>query len=131
MNAPIEIPTLRLKQDLQRWRKHIERALREADLMTFEDIERDVVAVKKLYFDNGRAFCVVDVQDYSKGRVCHILAAGGSLSGLKELQATLIPFFKLIGARRLTQAGRLGWAKVLPSWGWKQSRVLMELDLDT
>jgi hypothetical protein len=98
--------------------------------MTFEDVERDVLEVRKLLFDNDKAFAVIDVQDYSRGRVCHVLAAGGSLEGLRELQQTLIPFFKLIGARRLSMAGRHGWIKKLPAWGWKQPRILMELRLD-
>lgn len=115
---------------MAKWRKHIERALRDADLQTFEDIRQDVLHVRKLLFDNGAAFAVIDVQDYTKGRVCHILAAGGTLAGLRELQATLMPFFKLIGARRLTMAGRHGWIRTLPAWGWKQSRLLMELEID-
>jgi hypothetical protein len=98
--------------------------------MTFEDIRQDILHVRKLLFDNGKAFCVVEVHDFTKGRVCHILAAGGSLEGLRELQTTLLPFFKAIGARRLSQTGRLGWAKVLKAWGWKQPRVYLELEIE-
>jgi len=130
MNAPADFPTQRMQNRLFRWKRVIERALREADLMTYEDVERDVLEGRKLLFDNDKAFAIVDIQDYTKGRVAHILAAGGTLAGLKELQEKAIPFFKLIGARRLTQAGRLGWARTLPAWGWKQPRVVMELALD-
>jgi hypothetical protein len=130
VNAPANIPTQQTENSLDRWRPYIERALRDADLMTFEDIRQDILHVRKLLFDNGKAFAVLDIQDYTKGRVVHVLAAGGSLKGLKELQAQLMPFFKMIGARRLTQAGRLGWKRTLPAWGWKETRVLMELEID-
>jgi hypothetical protein len=129
MNAPADFPTQRIVNRLRYWRRHIERAIRDADLMTYEDIERDVCEARKLFFDTPTAFAVIDVQDYSKGRVCHILAAGGSLKGLQELQGILTPFFKEIGARRLTMAGRLGWERTLPTWGWVKSRVLMELEI--
>lgn len=130
MNTHVDLRKQQIENSLDRWRSHIERALRDTDLQTFEDIRKDVFQVRKLLFDNGKAFAVIDVQDYTKGRVCHILAAGGSLSGLKELQAQLMPFFKAIGARRLVQAGRLGWGRVLPAWGWRQKHVLMELEID-
>jgi hypothetical protein len=130
MNAPAGFPTQRIVNSLRGWRKHIERALRDADLMAYEDIERRVLEAELLFFDNETAFAVIDVQDYTKGRVCHILAAGGSLKGLRALQETLIPFFREIGARRLQQAGRLGWARTLPAWGWTQKRVLMEYEIE-
>ena len=115
---------------LRGWRPWIEKALAEADLMTYEDIERQVLDAKLLFFNNETAFAIIDVQDYTKGRVCHILAAGGSLRGLRALQKTLIPFFQEIGARRLQQAGRPGWERVLPAWGWKKNHVLMEYEIE-
>jgi len=131
MNAPVNINKQienRLTS-LRSWRPYIERALRDADLMTYDDIERGVVEVRFLYFDNKTAFVIIDVQDYTKGRVCHILAAGGSLDGLRALQDSLIPFFKQIGARRLTMAGRSGFTKKLPAWGWTQPRVVMPSEI--
>jgi hypothetical protein len=130
VNAPAHFPTQQIRNRLLLWKPCIERALRDADLMVYEDIEKGVLENCYLYFDIDKAFAIVDVQDYTKGRVCHVLAAGGSLAGLRELQDMMIPFFKAIGARRLTQAGRLGWARKLPAWGWKQSLVFMELPID-
>jgi hypothetical protein len=129
MNAPAGFPTQRIVNNLRGWRPWVERAIRDADLMDYESIEKGVLEARYLYFDTPTAFAIIDVQDYTKGRVCHILAAGGSLKGLNELQGILMPFFKEIGARRLTMAGRSGWKRKLPAWGWKESRVLMELEL--
>jgi hypothetical protein len=131
MNVAVNIEQQMEKRlwSLRGWAPHIRRALAEADLMTYEDIERRVLDAKLLYFNSPTAFAIIDVQDYSKGRVCHILAAGGSLRGLRALQATLMPFFKQIGARRLTMAGRSGWKRTLPAWGWRPSRLLMEMEI--
>jgi len=116
-------------QSLHKWRPWIERAIRDADLMTYADIEKGVLDARFPYFDTGNAFAVIDVQDYTKGRVCHILAAGGSLKGLRALQDILNPFFKAIGARRLSMAGRQGWERVLPAWGWQMKHVTLELEI--
>jgi len=126
----VAFPAQQLRNRIYGWKPWIERALRDADLMTYDDIEKGVLNHRFLYFDNDTAFAIVDVQDYTKGRVCHVLAAGGSLRGLGELQKGTAPFFKAIGARRLQMAGRLGWKRTLPAWGWKPSRVLMELEID-
>lgn len=132
MNAHAPILEQQIENSLKRlvqWKPWVVRALRDADLMTYEDIENGVRNVRFLYFDNNTAFVIIDVQDYTKGRVCHILAAGGSLKGLRALQETLNPFFKAIGARRLTMAGRFGFMKKLPAWGWRQKHVAMELEI--
>jgi hypothetical protein len=128
MNAPAEFPTQRIVNRLRRWRPLIERAIRDADLMTYEDIERGVVEQKMWLFDTPRAFAVVQIFDYTKGRVGHVLAAGGSIQGLKELQELSTPFFKEIGARRLTMTGRQGFMRRLPALGWTQPRIYMEFN---
>jgi hypothetical protein len=130
MNAHAPILKQQKQNSLLRWKPWIVRAIRDTDLMTYEDIEKGVLEERYIYFDIGTAFAVIDFQQYTKGNVCHILAAGGSLSGLRDLQHHLMPFFKAIGARRLVQAGRLGWKKILPAWGWKQKHVIMELEID-
>jgi len=128
MNAPAGFPTQRIVNSLRGWRKHIERALRDADLMVYEDIEKGVVEQRMWLFDTDKAFAVVEIKDYTKGRVGHVLVAGGSVQGLAELQELSTPFFKEIGARRLSMIGRQGFMKKLPALGWKQSRIYMEFN---
>jgi hypothetical protein len=130
MNAPAEFPTQQIVNRLRYWRKHIERALRDPDLMTYADIELGVVEQCMWLFDNPRAFAVVEIHDYTKGRVGHVLVAGGSIQGLKELQEQSTPFFKEIGARRLHMAGRQGFLRKLPALGWTQPRVVMEYEFE-
>ena len=129
MNAPAHFPEQQIRNRLTGWRPEIERALSRYGMMTFDDIVEDVLASRKLLFDNDEAFAVVDMSYYTKGNVAHVLVAGGTSEGLRKLQDITTQFFKLIGVKKMTMLGRKGFLRSLPDMGWKQTMVFMEREL--
>jgi hypothetical protein len=129
VNAPAHFPTQQIRNRLINYRPEIERALSQFGMMTFDDIVDDVLFSRKLLFDNDEAFAIVELNEYTNGRVAHVLVAGGSAKGLKNLQSITTEFFKLIGVKKMTMLGRKGFLRRLPDWGWKQTMTYMERTL--
>jgi hypothetical protein len=104
---------------LQYWRKHIDKALKRGySLSTFTDVVQSVLHGKKLFFDNGRSFAIVEPLQHPLGVEVFVIVAGGDQEALYILEEEVTEFAKMIKARRLTLSGRYGFRQRIPSHGW-------------
>jgi hypothetical protein len=111
----------------------IRRAMERGRMGRFADVERDVLAANAYLWlaveqDVVLAAAVTQVTEDADGRLCTILACGGSgwarWGGLIE---GLESYARAEGCRRIEIAGRPGWRRRLP--GWRLVKIVIRKDL--
>lgn len=116
---------LRLER-LQYWRKHINKALKRGyALSTFTDVVQSILHGKRLFFDNGRSFAIIEPFQHPLGVEVFVWVAGGEQEALYILEEEVMEFARMIKARRLTLYGRYGFRERIPSRGWKDTGQTM------
>jgi hypothetical protein len=126
MNAPAHFPEQQIRNRLTGWRPEIERALLQFGMQDFDDIADEVMSGRKFFFDNDEAFAIVEINNYTNGKVAHVLVAGGTMKGFRKLQSITTDFFRLLGVKKMSMLGRRGFLRRLPDMGWKQTMTYME-----
>jgi hypothetical protein len=111
---------------LQYWRKHIEKAIKRGHaLSTFTDVVQSILHGKRLFFDNGKSFAIVEPFQHPLGVEVFVWVAGGEQEALYALEEEVMEFAKMVKARRLMLYGRYGFRKRIPSRGWKDTGQTM------
>jgi hypothetical protein len=98
-------------------------------MQDFDDIVEEVMSGRKFFFDNDESFAVVEINNYTNGKVAHVLVAGGTMEGFRKLQSITTDFFKLLGVKKMSMLGRRGFLRRLPDMGWKQTMTYMEREI--
>ncbi len=113
-----------------RWRDIMSKVLeRHGWYMSVDDVYRDCINLRRLLFENGEAFAVVNVVEHEKDTRLFIMLAGGSLKGLDELEPIIAEFGRSIGASRAGFIGRKGLLRVMSKRGWKAPHIYMEKEI--
>jgi hypothetical protein len=90
---------------------------------TFKDAFDCVATGRCMFFWNEDSCAVLEWREYPRGKVIHVLWAGGTQKGLFELYDTVEVFAQKMGAGAMTTLGRKGFEKRLPKEGWKIAGV--------
>ena len=93
---------------------------------TWQDVVEGVTSGNMQLWPAKDAAAVTQLWDFPNRRVLHVLAAGGSLETLKDMQASAAAFAKANGASALTVEGRRGWIRAL---GWREISTRAELEI--
>jgi hypothetical protein len=124
------VPRLGASEDLDRWKKQIDKALRTGgDLMDFYDVADRMDKGYLWLFENDNAFIIVEPQTWPKGKVLHALVAGGNIEGIRSLIPIIEEAARLAGAIKLTTICRRGFADMIASTGWKFTHYYVEKEL--
>ena len=117
---------------LQRWRGHIEKAIKRANtITTFTDIVQSILGGHRYLFDNGVSFAIVQLDTGSRGTSVHIHIAGGTYEGMCEIEKIIETFARAVGATKMTTLGRDGFKRRMRPHGWvptKQTWFVKELN---
>lgn len=97
--------------------------------MTVDDVYKDCMECRRLLFENGEAFVVVNVIENPNDTRLFILLAGGSMAGLDKLDPIVYKFGQSIGATKCGMIGRKGFMRRLKNRGWKAPSVYMEKEI--
>lgn len=101
---------------------YIQRALDHNDgAYTLNDVVNQCIANTLTYVSFDGGFYVVQVNEFPQCRKLHVFLAGGSMDAVLNNQPLLVEIAKYNRCSHITMTGRLGWAKVLPKYGWKQA----------
>jgi len=97
--------------------------------MNVDDLYRDCLECRRLLFENGEAFAVVNVVEHPRDTRLFILVAGGSMAGFDKLEPVIAAFGREIGASKAGFIGRKGFLRVLGKRGWTSPSVYMEKEI--
>jgi hypothetical protein len=74
--------------------------------------------------------CGITALQVSAGvKICYIMAVGGSLSGLSDLDALIEKFAREHGCQIIQTIGRRGWGQVNKQYGFKPVAIMYEKKL--
>lgn len=119
-----------IDERFMRWRGVISDILREHGwYMNADDVYRDCINCKRLLFENGEAFCVVNVVENDRDTRLFIMLAGGTMAGLDKLDPVIHEFGRSVGASKVGMIGRKGFLRVLAKRGWTSPHVYMEKEI--
>lgn len=106
------------RNDLDRWRPQIEKALALAGgVLTFDHVAARVDAARYVLLANPESCMLLDVVDWPNAREVHIFLGCGTQAGLNLLVGPAEQFARMIGAKRITSHARKGFTKRLtPGW---------------
>ena len=101
--------------------RRLERALSVAgDTHSREDIARAVADGRMQCWTRGVSMTITEVMQYPKRLVLNVVLAVGKMEDVLGLQNEMMAFGREHGATVMRMEGRKGWAKVLPTEGWKK-----------
>lgn len=96
-----------------------------------EDIVDRVKSGQLQHWQRGQSVVVTEVLGFPRKKVVNILIAAGNLDEIMSLQEEVSDWARKLGCSRMIMAGRKGWNKVLPDYGWTNGRCIYELDLES
>jgi len=94
-----------------------------------EDVERGIAERKMMLISGKRSALVFMLIEAPRIKTFHIFLAGGDLSELRSLNGFLDELAKAYSCKRITIAGRGGWARELRDLGYVARSVLLAKDL--
>jgi hypothetical protein len=81
-------------------------------------------------FWNDGGLVITQIHQFPKARYLHLIFVAGRLADVMALQSQIVAFAQESKCKRVVCAGRLGWQKVLPQYGWKLDSVGFRLELE-
>ncbi len=106
--------------------KFIRKAMARGDLGKFEEIERQVFDGEALLWVNANTALITQVGIVESGKVCTIVACGGSLPSLEGLEE-IESYARSMGCRAMRIMGRKGWVRKLKDY--RQMAVVIEKEI--
>lgn len=102
-----------LSDELERCKPWIEAALgRSMGTHAFADIAAATYTGDMQLWPGPDAAMVTEIATFPRKKVVHVIAAGGSMAGVKALQEQVAEWGKSIGCDMITATGRKGWTRV-------------------
>lgn len=97
---------------------------------TLEDVRQGLIEGKFQIFWNEHGVCITEIIQSPQSRHLHCFLVAGELPGVMELQEQVIRHAITNSCAYMTTAGRFGWQKVLPKFGWKKAHIAFKFDLE-
>ena len=94
------------------------------------ELAEEVRAGRAQCFHNTRAVVFTQIEEHRLWKGLRVYAAAGSLEDVMTLQPELEDLAKREGCSKLIMIGRLGWRRVLPKYGWRETMVVFERPLE-
>jgi len=105
--------------------KRIKKALMiGGDTHSWDDVREGLIEGKYQIFWNDHGACISEVIDAPKRRYMNIFVVAGELPGVMDLQDEVENHAITMGCSYMMTSARMGWKKVLPGYGWKESRAV-------
>lgn len=110
--------------------RRIKKALSKGgDTHTWEDVYAGLQEGKYQFFQKGGGVCITQVHQAPQVRYLHYFIVAGDMQDCLDLQPEIEAFAKAQGCKYVTSSGRMGWRKVLPNYGWKETHVVYQKEL--
>ncbi|CAB4124564.1 hypothetical protein UFOVP62_12 [uncultured Caudovirales phage] len=111
--------------------KRVEKALRNGgDCYSWEDVREALLLGKFQLFWNEHGVCITEIKTTPRKRYLHCFVVAGEMPGVMELQDQVIQHALTSSCEFMTTAGRVGWERVLPKFGWRKTQAVMRYDLE-
>jgi len=111
--------------------RRIEKALDHGgNTHTWDDIRQGLIEGKYQIFWNAFGACITEIVQAPQKRYLHCFVVAGELPGVMDLQDEVVRHALTNSCAYMTTLGRVGWEKILPEYGWKKSKVVMQYDLE-
>jgi hypothetical protein len=111
--------------------KRIEKALKNGgDTHDWEDVRNGLMLGEYQIFWNDHGVCITEIKSTPKRRYLHAFVVAGEMPGVMELQDQVIQHALTHSCDFMTTAGRVGWERVLPKFGWRKTQAVMRYDLE-
>ena len=105
--------------------RRIERALvLGGNTHTWEDVRIGLLEGKYQIFWNKHGACITEICRAPQCLYLNCFVVAGELPGVMELQEEVEKHALTMGCKYMTTSARMGWKKVLPNYGWKETRVV-------
>lgn len=115
---------------MERWRKHIDRALAHSGgTHTFKDIRDSVILGRMQLWENSDSMAITEIIVYPRKKTLHIFLASGTMDGVQAMLASAEEWGRQQGCEAVTFAGRRGWRRVMDKRGFKETLTVMEKGL--
>ena len=109
----------------------IEKALvHGGETHTWEDIRTGIIEGRFQIFWNEHGACVTQICTPPQKRYLNCFVVAGELPGVMDLSQEVEDFGRSMGCQFMTTSARMGWKKVLPNYGWKESQVVFTKGLN-
>ena len=90
-----------------------------------DDVARAVDEGRMQAWTAGDSLVVTEVLNYPQARALNVFLAVGNLDEVLSLLPDLEAFGREHGCEKMRMEGRKGWARVLPSHGWKENKLVI------
>jgi hypothetical protein len=97
---------------------------------TWDDVRIGIMEGKLQIFWNDHGACVTQVVNAPQMLYLDCLIVAGELPGVMDLSEQVEDFGRSMGCKFMTTSARMGWKKVLPNYGWKESKVVFTKGLN-
>jgi len=109
----------------------IERALvHGGETHTWEDLRIGLIEGRFQIFWNEHGACITQICTPPQTRYLNCFVVAGELPGVMDLSQEVEDFGRSMGCKFMTTSARMGWKKVLPNYGWKESQVVFTKGLN-
>lgn len=107
-------------------RKRLERALGVAgNTHTPDDVSAAIGRGRMQAWTRGDSLVVTEIMQFPRCNVLNVFLAVGNLDEVLSLIPDLEDFAREHGCKAIRMQGRRGWARVLPSYGWKEDKQVI------
>lgn len=110
--------------------RRVEKALRlGGGTHEWEDVRIKLMEGRMQLFWNDHGVCITEVVQAPQCRFLNAFVVAGELPGVMDLHDEVERHAITQGCKFMTTSARKGWKKVLPAYGWKDSRTVFVRDL--
>lgn len=123
---------IKLMQDLQKWRRHIEVGMkRTGGMYDFNDVVAAVLRQEKHFIDFGDCCVIMQVDAYPQYKSYHVFFGAGTTDALWRIQPQIIEMAKALGCKTISFSGREGWTRTIAGKdGWQHRLSVLQKEVE-